>query len=57
MPLMSLAATALDQPKPQEEVVATMLQYLPTDSTICRAEPGPLASRQAQVRCALCRHR
>lgn len=26
MPLMSLAATALDQPKPREDVIATMLQ-------------------------------
>lgn len=49
MPLMSLAATALDQPKPREDVIATMLQYLPTDSVICREEPGPVADRQAQV--------
>lgn len=49
MPLMSLAATALDQPKPRGEVVATMLQYLPTDSLLCRDEPGPLAERQEQV--------
>lgn len=57
MPLMSLAATALDQPKPREEVVAAMLQYLPTDSAVCRDEPGLLASRQAQVRRALHRQR
>ena len=49
MPLMSLAATALDEPKPRHEVVATMLQYLPTDSVVCRDEPGDLADLQAQV--------
>ncbi|PRW59691.1 ATP synthase mitochondrial F1 complex assembly factor 2 [Chlorella sorokiniana] len=49
MPLMSLAATALDQPKPREEVIATMLQYLPTDSVICHDEPGALADRQKQL--------
>ncbi|KAL4426546.1 hypothetical protein ABPG77_008404 [Micractinium sp. CCAP 211/92] len=49
MPLMSLAATALDQPKPREDVIATMLQYLPTDTVLCRDEPGPLADRQAKL--------
>jgi ATP synthase F1 complex assembly factor 2 len=49
MPLMSLAATALDEPKPREDVVDTMLQYLPTDSVLCRDEPGELADRQAQA--------
>ena len=37
------------QPKPREQVVETMLQYLHTDSACCRDEPGPLADRQAQV--------
>lgn len=50
MPLMSLAATALDEPKPRDEVVATMLQYLPTDSVLCRDEAGLVADRQAQAR-------
>ena len=50
MPLMSLAATALDEPKPREDVVAAMLQYLPTDSVVCRVEPGPIADQQAKVR-------
>lgn len=46
MPLMSLAATAIDQPKQREEVIATLLQYLPTDSVLCRDEPGLLPERQ-----------
>jgi ATP synthase F1 complex assembly factor 2 len=50
MPLTSVAATAIDQPQPQEEVVETMLQYLHTDSLLCRAEPGPLADAQQEVR-------
>ena len=49
MPLMSLAATALDEPKPRADVVEAMLQYLPTDSVLCRDEPGELADRQAQA--------
>eukprot|EP00887_Chlorella_sp_A99_P006386 scaffold3.g6386.t1 len=50
MPLMSLAATAIDQPKPREAVVESMLQYLPTDSVLCREErAGKLAERQAQI--------
>ena len=50
MPLMSLAATALDQPKHRDDVIQTMLQYLSTDAVMCRDEPGPLADRQTQVR-------
>ena len=37
------------QPKPWRDVVATLLQYLHTDSACCRDEPGALADRQAQV--------
>ncbi len=37
------------QPKPREQVIESMLQYLHTDSACCRDEPGPLADRQAQV--------
>ena len=49
MPLMSLAATAIDQPKHRAEVIDTLLQYLPSDVVLCRDEPGPLARRQAEV--------
>ncbi len=49
MPLMSLAATAIDQPKPRQKVTATMLQYLDTDAICCREEPGKLADQQAKV--------
>ncbi|KAK9811463.1 hypothetical protein WJX72_004319 [[Myrmecia] bisecta] len=49
MPLMSLAATAIDQPKPRPLVIQALSQYLQTDSTCCRHEPGPLADRQALI--------
>lgn len=49
MPLMSLAATAIDQPKPRQKVTDTMLQYLDTDAICCREEPGKLANQQAKV--------
>ncbi|MEW5299964.1 MAG: hypothetical protein WDW38_002795 [Sanguina aurantia] len=49
MPLMSLAATALDQPKPRDKVVETLLKYIHTDTTCCRVEHGKLATRQAQT--------
>ena len=49
MPLMSLAATAIDLPKPRSSVIATMLQYLPTDSVVCRSEAGTLADTQEQA--------
>jgi ATP synthase F1 complex assembly factor 2 len=49
MPLMSLAATALDQPQPREVVVSAMAGYLHTDPVVCRDEPGKLADRQAEV--------
>ena len=49
MPLMSLAATAIDQPKPRQKVTDTMLQYLDTDAICCREEPGKLATHQAKV--------
>lgn len=50
MPLMSLAATAIDQPKDREAVIEAMLQYLHTDPVCCRHEPGKLADRQNRVR-------
>ena len=49
MPLMSLAATAIDQPKSRDKVIDTMLQYLDTDAICCREEPGKLADMQAEV--------
>ena len=49
MPLMSLAATAIDQPKPKDKVIETMLRYLDTDAICCREEPGKLADAQAKV--------
>ncbi|EIE21711.1 ATP12-domain-containing protein, partial [Coccomyxa subellipsoidea C-169] len=49
MPLMSLAATAIDQPKHRNLVVNTLLTYLHADSACCRDAPGPLSARQAQV--------
>lgn len=49
MPLMSLAATAIDQPKSRQKVTDTMLQYLDTDAICCREEPGKLANLQAKV--------
>ena len=47
MPLMSLAATAIDQPQHRDIVIETMLQYVPTDPVICRLEPGKIADKQA----------
>ena len=47
MPLMSLAATAIDQPKSRDKVIENLLRYLHTDSALCRYEPGPISQRQA----------
>ncbi|GAX80403.1 hypothetical protein CEUSTIGMA_g7842.t1 [Chlamydomonas eustigma] len=49
MPIMSLCATAIDQPKPREKVIESLLKYIHTDSALCRYEPGPIAQRQAEV--------
>ena len=46
---MSLAATAIDQPKPRERIIDTMVQYLSTDAICCREEEGTLAARQSQA--------
>ena len=46
MPLMSLAATAIDQPQHRDVVIETMLQYVATDPIICRMEPGVVADKQ-----------
>jgi len=35
MPLMSLAATTIDEPKPAGAVAATLLDYLHTDAALC----------------------
>ncbi len=50
MPLMSLAATAIDQPKDRSRVAADLLKYVQTDAACVRYEPGPLARRQKRVR-------
>lgn len=47
MPLMSLAATALDAPQHRSLVTETLLQYVATDPVVCRVEPGTLADKQA----------
>ena len=46
MPLMSLAATAIDQPQHRDLVIETMIQYISTDPVVCRVEPGELAEKQ-----------
>lgn len=47
MPLMSLAATATDQPKEKSKVVEHLLKYVHTDGACIRYEPGKLEQRQA----------
>ncbi|KIY98700.1 ATP synthase F1 complex assembly factor 2 [Monoraphidium neglectum] len=49
MPLMSLVATAIDQPKPRGRVVDDLLKYATTDAACVRYEPGTLATRQAKA--------
>lgn len=49
MPLTSLAATALDEPKPRQRVVDDLLKYVHTDAACVRYDPGPLADRQAKA--------
>jgi ATP synthase F1 complex assembly factor 2 len=36
MPLMGLAATAIDQPKPREKVIDHLLKYVHTDAALVR---------------------
>lgn len=45
MPLMSLAATALDAPKPRDSVVSSLLTYVATDALLCRAPVGQALER------------
>lgn len=56
MPLMALVSTAVNQ-MAQGEVrdfhVRKLLEYFPSDVTLCRAEPGPLAERQKLVHGAI----
>lgn len=47
MPMMSLAATALDQPQERGKVVDSVFKFIHTDAACCRYEPGELADRQA----------
>lgn len=50
MPLMSIAATAIDQPQHPRFVIEAMLSFLPTDPAVCRLEPeGDLAVKQARA--------
>eukprot|EP00850_Spirogloea_muscicola_P006003 SM000028S10097 [mRNA] locus=s28:335599:337116:- [translate_table: standard] len=51
MPLMKLAATAIDQiATDRERVIVTLLKYFHTDSVCVRApEPSSLADKQAEV--------
>lgn len=49
MPLMSLAATAIDQPKPRPVVIDTLIRYLRTDS-LCLREEGHDGLAEAQDR-------
>lgn len=49
MPLMSLAATAIDEPQPRSIVIETMLHYVATDPIVCRLEPGPVAKKQTAM--------
>lgn len=50
MPLMSIAATALDQPQHRSVVIQTMLSFLPSDPAVCRLEPdGNLSVKQSNA--------
>lgn len=49
MPLMSLAATAIDQPKPRAGVIEALLTYLETDTLCCRASSGQVADLQTKA--------
>ncbi|GLC41176.1 hypothetical protein PLESTB_001530000 [Pleodorina starrii] len=49
MPMMSLVAHALDQPRPLDKVIAHILNYVHTDAACCLYEEGALAQRQRRV--------
>ncbi|GIL94536.1 hypothetical protein Vretimale_771, partial [Volvox reticuliferus] len=49
MPMMSLVAHALDQPRPRDKVISHILNYIHTDSACCLYEEGALAQRQKRV--------
>ncbi|KAG2501338.1 hypothetical protein HYH03_001128 [Edaphochlamys debaryana] len=49
MPLMSLVAHALDQPRPREKVISHILNYVHTDTACCLYEEGALQRRQRKV--------
>ncbi|GMH36703.1 hypothetical protein BSKO_04576 [Bryopsis sp. KO-2023] len=50
MPMMTLTATAIDQPKPRAKVIKELLGYIDTDVVVCRDDPGTeLAIRQEQA--------
>eukprot|EP00198_Chlamydomonas_reinhardtii_P007918 XP_001697255.1 assembly factor 2 for F1 mitochondrial ATP synthase, splice variant b [Chlamydomonas reinhardtii] len=43
MPMMSLVAHALDQPRPRDKVIAHIMNYVHTDAACCLYERGTLA--------------
>ncbi|KAG2449713.1 hypothetical protein HYH02_005240 [Chlamydomonas schloesseri] len=49
MPMMSLVAHALDQPRPRDKVIAHIMNYVHTDAACCLYERGALARRQQEV--------
>ncbi|PNW70591.1 hypothetical protein CHLRE_17g726250v5 [Chlamydomonas reinhardtii] len=49
MPMMSLVAHALDQPRPRDKVIAHIMNYVHTDAACCLYERGTLARRQQEV--------
>eukprot|EP00879_Flechtneria_rotunda_P009007 GHRR01009430.1.p1 GENE.GHRR01009430.1~~GHRR01009430.1.p1 ORF type:complete len:397 (+),score=186.38 GHRR01009430.1:440-1630(+) len=49
MPLMGLAATAIDQPRGRKAVIDSLLKYVHTDGACIRYEPGPLQRRQQRI--------
>ncbi|KXZ46524.1 hypothetical protein GPECTOR_43g961 [Gonium pectorale] len=49
MPMMSLVAHALDQPRPRDKVISHIMNYVHTDTACCLYEEGALARRQKKV--------
>ncbi|KAK9840420.1 hypothetical protein WJX74_009658 [Apatococcus lobatus] len=49
MPMMTLASTAIDQPRTSQQIIATLAEWLHTDALCCRETDGPVADLQALV--------
>ncbi|KAK9869045.1 hypothetical protein WJX84_007544 [Apatococcus fuscideae] len=47
MPMMTLASTAIDQPRSPQQVISTLTEWLHTDALCCREQDGPVADLQA----------